>query len=158
MRVEVSRYVFAPAQIVWDVLTDWERQASWMVDAVTVEVETAHREGEGVVLRVPTRVLAVTVEDRMEVTVWEERARLGVRHLGRIIAGEGMFELHPTDVGTRVLWWEEVETPLGAAGELGASLVAAPYVRHLFGRSLDGLKAECEREARRARVVEEGTG
>jgi uncharacterized protein YndB with AHSA1/START domain len=38
MHVEVSRYVFAPPDIVWSVLTDWESQADWMVDAEAVEV------------------------------------------------------------------------------------------------------------------------
>jgi carbon monoxide dehydrogenase subunit G len=158
MLVEVSRYVFAPDDVVWDVLTDWERQAEWMVDAQEVEVLSPHREGRGVRLRCPTNVLGVTLDDQMEVTAWEERQRLAVRHIGSVISGTGEFLLERTDVGTRVTWREDLAPPLGAVGEAGARALVRPYVRHLFGRSLDGLKEACERVQRLRRAVDGGEG
>ncbi|HEX2029151.1 MAG TPA: SRPBCC family protein [Nitriliruptorales bacterium] len=148
MRVEVSRDVAAPPAVVWDVLTDWERQPDWMVDARAVEVLSDHREGVGVQLRTPTRVLGVTVEDRMRVTTWCERQLLGVRHTGRLIVGEGAFELVASPAGTRVVWWEEIDPPLGPVGELVARLLLRPYLTSLFGRSLAALQRCCERAAR----------
>jgi carbon monoxide dehydrogenase subunit G len=153
MRIEVSRYVFAPVGVVWDVLTDWERQPEWMQDAEVVEVTSDHRAGVGVELRVPTRVLGVTVLDTLEVTRWEEPRVLGVRHAGRVIAGDAAFELHATEVGTRVVWWEEITPPMGALGALAARLVVRPLLRPVFDRSLTELKRLCEREARRERLA-----
>lgn len=152
MQVEVSRYIFAPPGVVWSVLTDWERQADWMVDARAVEVTSSHREGQGVTLVCPTNVLGVTVQDEMRVTEWVEERRLGVEHLGTVITGSGTFLLEETPVGTRIVWQEEIDPPLGMVGEVGARIVVRPYVRWLFGRSLDNLKATVEREARQERT------
>ncbi len=146
MRVEVSRYVFAPATVVWEVLTDWERQPEWMVDAQTVEILGERRNGVGVRMRVPTRVFGVTVEDVLEVTDWREAERLEARHVGSVIEGVAAFELRSTHMGTRLTWWEEIDPPLGLLGELAATLLARPLVARVFARSLDGLKRRCERE------------
>jgi carbon monoxide dehydrogenase subunit G len=156
VEVEVSRYVFAPAEVVWAVLTDWEAQADWMVDAKAVEVLTRQRTGEGVRILVPTNVLGVTVEDEMEVTAWEEQRRLVVRHLGRVITGTGEFVLEPGRVGTRVTWRESIDPPLGPVGEIGSRVLVKPWVTRLFRRSLDQLKEACEREARRRRLGPRG--
>lgn len=147
MRVEVSRYVFAPATVVWAVLTDWERQPDWMVDAQEVEVLSERREGVGVRVRCPTRLLGVTVQDVLEVTDWREAQRLRVRHVGSLIQGEAAFELRSTHMGTRLTWWEEINPPLGLVGELAATVLVRPLVARLFGRSLDRLKRRCEQEA-----------
>lgn len=147
MRVEVSRYVFAPPDVIWDVLVDWERQADWMVDALDVEILSDQREGVGVRLRCPTRLLGLTVNDEMEVTAWEPPRRLRVDHLGRVIRGWGEFELTRTRIGTHLVWREEIPVP--------GALLVRPYVRWLFGRSLDNLKQTCERVARQRRVGEE---
>jgi hypothetical protein len=48
-----------PVERAWAFLLEWERQAEWMRDADRVEVESAHREGVGVVIAVKTRVLNV---------------------------------------------------------------------------------------------------
>lgn len=149
MRLEVEREVLAPVDVVWDVLVTWELQPQWMLDAIDVEVLTAAREGVGVVIRCPTRLLGVTVDDVMRVTAWEPQHRLAVAHLGRIITGEGAFELErlPCD-STRILWWEEVDPPLGALGEWGATTVVLPWMRRLFSRSLANLGELAEARAR----------
>ncbi len=154
VRVEVARDVFASPGIVWGLLVDWERQAEWMVDARAVEVTSAGRKGVGVRLKVPTRVLAITIDDVLEVTGWNEPRRLEVRHVGPLVSGKAAFELSTAERGTRVTWWEEVDVPLGVVGELGAALLVRPYLAWLFRRSLDNFARLCEREAgftRRAR-------
>jgi carbon monoxide dehydrogenase subunit G len=135
MRIEVSRRAAAPPTDVWDVLVDWERQPQWMVDAKSVEVVSERRAGVGVRLRCPTRVVLVTVTDVMEVTDWEPPHRLRVRHHGRLIRGSGEFRIAADGDGSRITWVEEIETP-------GAWL-ARPYVRWLFGRSLENLADLC---------------
>ncbi|MDA3023749.1 MAG: hypothetical protein O3C70_03445, partial [Actinomycetota bacterium] len=59
------------------------------------------------------------------------------------------FELTPlADGGTRIGWWEEVDPPLGAIGELGAQLFALPIIRRIFRRSLRNLARRAEEEHR----------
>ncbi|MDP8960861.1 MAG: SRPBCC family protein [Actinomycetota bacterium] len=147
MRVEVACEMVAPPRIVWGLLVDWERQAEWMVDARAVEVTSVVRRGVGVRLRVPTRVLGMTVEDVLEVTAWEEPRRLGVRHIGALASGMAAFELVASQQGTWVVWWEEIEVPLGVVGELGARLLVRPYLARLFRRSLDNFARLCREEA-----------
>lgn len=151
MRLEVTVEAAAPPAAVWEVLTHWERQSEWMLDAKSVEVLTPEREGVGVTIRCPTNLLGVTVEDVMRVTDWEHERVLGVTHLGRIITGSGAFELSPATVdgveGTRIDWWEEVDPPLGAFGEWGASTFVLPILRRIFTRSLRNLASLAEAEA-----------
>ena len=147
MRLEVVREIAAPRQVVWDVLTRWEEQPRWMLDAKAVEVLTPMRTGAGVTLRCPTNLLGVTVEDVMRVTRYEEPSVLEVTHLGRIITGDGGFVLADEGRRTRLTWWEEVDPPLGPLGELGATWVARPVIRRIFGVSLARLAALAEAEA-----------
>ena len=148
MRLEIEVPVDAPRAVVWDVLTDWERQADWMLDARAVHVLTPDRRGRGVTIRVPTRLLGATVQDVMRVTRWEDQRLLEVVHLGRIITGTGAFGLQddPRTGGTVLTWEEEVDPPLGAVGEWGASLLL-PVFERIFRRSLGNLAKLAEQEA-----------
>lgn len=140
MQLEVQRRARAPRPVVWRVLTDWERQPEWMLDARDVEVLTPQRTGVGVTIRCPTNLLGVVVQDVMRVTAWQEHERLAVTHLGRVITGSGAFVLSDTpDGGTRIVWWEQVHPPFGALGEWGASTLVLPVLRGVFGHSLGRL-------------------
>ena len=156
MRVEVATTIFTPPELVWEVLTDWERQPEWMPDALEVRVVSEQREGEGVRLECPTRAVGVTILDELVVTAWRPPEYLEVEHLGRVITGTAAFELETTDLGTRVRWWEDVEPPLGVAGRAVARTVVAPWLRALFRRSLRLLRARCEQEAAHRRRVRGG--
>jgi carbon monoxide dehydrogenase subunit G len=147
MRLEIEQQIAASPQVVWDVLTAWERQPEWMLDAKEVHVLTPERTGVGVTIRCPTNLLGVTVQDVMRVTRWEEPRLLEVVHLGRIITGTGAFELEEQDGGTSLRWWEEVDPPFGAVGEWGATTVVLPILRRIFGRSLANLAELAERDA-----------
>lgn len=150
MRLEVEAVSAAPRAVVWDVLTDWEQQPEWMVDAEAVEVVSAQRQGEGVTLVCPTDLFGVTVQDVMRVTRWDEGRRLDVVHLGRLITGTGGFELEDGPGGTtRIMWWEEVEPPLGAVGRWGARRLVLPLIRRIFQRSVTQLAGRSEQEALR---------
>jgi len=147
MRLEVVRDVAVPPGQVWDLLTAWERQPEWMVDAKAVEVLTPRREGLGVTLRCPTNLFGVTVQDVMRVTGWDPPHRLEVTHLGTVITGTAAFELDPLPDGrTQVCWWEAIDPPLGRLGEWGASTLVLPVIRRIFARSLANLAALAERE------------
>ena len=152
MRLELTQHIQAPPPVVWQVLTTWERQPEWMLDAKAVHVLTPERTGEGVTIRCPTNLLGITVQDVMRVTAWEQERLLEVTHLGRIITGSGAFELHAEGEDATVLtWWEEVDPPLGALGEWGASTLVLPILRRIFSRSLNNLAALAEAEGQAAR-------
>jgi hypothetical protein len=145
LRLDLHQDTTAPRSVVWTVLTRWEEQPRWMLDAKEVHVTSGHREGLGVELRCPTNLLGFTVQDTMVVTAWDEGKLLEVTHTGRIITGKGAFELSDLpDGGTRIGWWEEVDPPLGAVGELGAQLVVLPLIRRIFRRSLRNLARRAE--------------
>lgn len=149
-RIEVSTHIEAPASAVWAVLSDWERQAQWMVDARSVRVTSPQHEGVGVTLRCRTNILGVVVNDDLVVTEWEEESVIGVRHLGRLISGIGAWELTPTPYGTRLQWWEEADVPLGAFGDTLAGPLVVAWVTRVFRRSLAALKPLCEARAEAA--------
>jgi carbon monoxide dehydrogenase subunit G len=143
-RIEAITHIEADPARVWDVLTDWEGQSRWMRDARSVEVTSPHREGTGVVLRVPTDIAGVVVTDEMETTEWVEHRTIGVRHLGRLIRGVGAFELEPTRHGTKFTWWEEAEVPGGDLGDALVGVLLVPRIRKTFRTSLAALKRVCE--------------
>lgn len=140
-------HIEASPERVWQVLVDWEAQPAWMVDARSVEVTSSRREGLGVVLRCRTDLAGLVVTDVMETTEWEDGRVVGVRHTGWLLHGVGAFELEPTDSGVRFTWWEEIDPPLGAVGDMAVTLLAIPFVRRVFRRSLGNLKRLCESDA-----------
>lgn len=143
-RIAATTHVEAPPDRVWACLVDWERQSDWMVDARSVTVLTPVREGVGVTLRCRTDILGFVVRDDLEITEWDEPSILGVHHTGLLLRGTGAFELTPTPHGTRVLWWEEAQVPLGVLGDAIAGAVVAPWANRVFRRSLARLKRVCE--------------
>lgn len=144
-RIEASTVIEAPVERVWDVLIDWEAQPRWMVDARSVTVLSPHREGLDVVLSCRTAIAGgLVVNDRMVTIEWLERSSVGVRHLGPLIRGIGAFDLEPTPKGTRFVWWEELDPPLGRVGDLVAGALVVPLVARVFRSSLARLKALCE--------------
>lgn len=143
-RIETSTHVEAPADRVWELLVDWERQPEWMVDVRTIAVTTPHRAGVGVELRCQTNILGFVVRDDLAVTEWEPPTRLGVRHVGPLLRGVGAFELASTEYGTMLEWWEEADVPLGSVGDALAGVVVVPWVTRVFRRSLARFKRVCE--------------
>jgi hypothetical protein len=91
MRVRRSIDLPCGAEEAWAVLTDWERQADWMLDADAVEVTSEAREGIGVTLAVRTRLLQVPAfTDTIEVVAWEPPTELVIAH-GPPIRGRGIW-------------------------------------------------------------------
>src|SRR4051812_6638915 len=76
-----------------------------------------------------SRILARTgvgplgFDDPMEITAWEPLRRVQVHHLGRVVRGDGAFEVEPLPDGrSRFHWVEWVDLPLGRLGQLGYPL------------------------------------
>ena len=139
--------VDAPAEGVWAYVTDWERQGEWML-GTRVQVTGGDGRGLGTTLRAVTGVGPLGVVDTMEVVEFtgppaEPPWRAQVRHTGRVIRGEGFFEvvaLGPER--SRFSFTERVDLPLGALGRAGWPLVE-PVVRAGFVASLKRMASRC---------------
>ena len=140
--------VDAPAAAVWRKVTDWEGQGDWMLGT---RVRTT---GEGDGRRLGATLAAVTgigplgVTDRMEIVEWTPPRRCVVRHLGRVVRGDGVFEVVPLDADrARFLWSELLDLPLGRLGALGWP-VLRPAFRAGVAFSLRRMARQCAAEHR----------
>ncbi|QXJ24548.1 SRPBCC family protein [Actinomadura graeca] len=125
----------APPERLFEVLTDWPRHAEWM----PFTSAEGGRE-EGAELRAWTGVGPVGFLDTMVITDWRPGRRVAVRHTGRVVRGEAWFTVRPEGSGSRVVWAERVDLPLGPLGRAGW-LVAGPAVRAFMGLGLRRLAA-----------------
>ena len=140
MLVEREVILPVPPMRAWKVLTDWERQSLWMLDADEVAVVSPDREGVGVRLAVRTRLFGIPAfTEPLEVSAWDPPARLAIRH-GALVAGTGTWELEPVDAGTRFRWGEAVSLELPVVGGI-VGLCYRPILRWLMGRAQRRLRA-----------------
>jgi uncharacterized protein YndB with AHSA1/START domain len=146
MRFEVQTYVAAPPAVVWALLLDWEGSAEWMVDATTVEVLGAQREGVGTRVKAVTRVAGIPLTDVMEVIAWEPERLIEVWHHRWPIRGPARFVMSPEGEGTRFLWVEDLLPPFGRLGEIGGRVLRGPIER-LLRKSLTKFRRLAEARA-----------
>jgi uncharacterized protein YndB with AHSA1/START domain len=136
--------VDAPANAVWDAVTDWEHQGSWMLGTVTRAYGPA---GVGQRLAAFTGVGKFGVLDTMRIIEWEPPRRCVVEHTGTAVRGLGVVDVEPLDEETcRLHWREELDLPYGFLGRLGWVVLRPAFVL--------GVRISLERLARQ---VEEQT-
>ena len=141
--------VDAPAEDVWTYVADWERQGEWML-GTRVQVTGGDGRGAGTTLRAVTGIGPLGVPDTMEVVEFRQGGpwRAVVRHTGRVIRGEGFFEV--VELGperSRFTFTELIDLPLGGLGRLGWPL-ARPVIRAGFVASLRRMADRCAAEYR----------
>lgn len=123
-----SVLVGAPAEAVWDLLVDWERQSEWMLGT---RVRGTREGGRGVGGGIEgfTGIGRLGFLDTMVITVWEPPVRCVVRHTGRVVRGAGAFEIEPQGPHRSVFVWSEwLDLPFGSLGRRAWPLVR-PAVR-----------------------------
>ncbi|TDB94737.1 SRPBCC family protein [Actinomadura sp. 7K534] len=113
----------APAERVFEVLTDWRRHGEWMP---FTRAEGGDKVGDEI--RGWTGIGPVGFLDTMVITDWRDGRRVAVRHTGRVVRGEAWFEVVPEGSGSRIVWAERVDLPLGPLGRAGW-IVAGPVVK-----------------------------
>ena len=149
--IEVGATLPGPPEVVWELITDWEHQDDWMLEASDFVVLSDHREGTGVEAEATVKIGGISTRDKVRVTGWEPNRRLAISHEGWV-SGRGEFHLTPLGKDrTHVFWREELEPPLGALGAMG--LVGfKPLMRRIFTRDLRVLaglvRARAKRSAR----------
>jgi hypothetical protein len=143
-KLDVSVFIRATPERVWEIIADLPSQATWMVDVRKLEVVSEQRSGTGALLRVTSELFGLPlVKDTMLITTWQPPARYDVEHKGQF-SGSGAFILEPAPGGTVFRWLEDFEPPLGPLGELGFKLVVGPHMRRVFGRSLANVRRLAE--------------
>jgi carbon monoxide dehydrogenase subunit G len=139
--IEVSDTMPGPADVVWSLITDWEHQDDWMLEASDFEVIGEQREGVGVEARATVRIAGIKTRDTIRVSMWEPPRILVIDHLGWV-KGAGEIQLQPVSEGTRMRWRETLYAPrvLGPVGRLGLRL-GAPLMRRIFRQDLRVLRS-----------------
>jgi uncharacterized protein YndB with AHSA1/START domain len=133
--LEMSQTMDATPPIVWDLITDWEHQDDWMLEASDFVVTSDLREGIGVEAEATIKIGGIKTRDVVRVTGWEPNHRLAIQHEGWVM---GRGEIFLTPLGedrTHVFWREELQPPLGLVGALGISAFK-PLMHRIFQRDL----------------------
>jgi hypothetical protein len=108
--LEVSVDIDAPAELTWNVVTDWERQGEWM-PMTAVQVSADSPVGVGAKLSARSGVGPAGFVDPMVVDVWQPPHRCEVVHLGKVVTGRGVFIVDELPGGrSRFTWREELDS------------------------------------------------
>ncbi|MEV4099388.1 SRPBCC family protein [Nonomuraea sp. NPDC049649] len=122
--------VAAPPEQVFALVTDWPRHREWMV------LTSARQVGDRV--EAFTGVGPLRFLDVMTISRWEPPHVVEMRHVGRLVRGDGVIRVQPYEGGSRVIWAERLHPPLGPVGRLLWPL-ARPVVNALARLSLHRL-------------------
>jgi carbon monoxide dehydrogenase subunit G len=134
VNLQMSRTLPGTPEVVWGLITDWERQDDWMLEASDFEVIGEQREGVGVTAEASIRIAGIGTRDRVRVTGWDPPKRLVIEHLGWV-SGFAEMRLVPVAGATLLVWEEHFRPPLGIAGALGMTLFK-PLMLRIFRRDL----------------------
>lgn len=124
-----------PPEAIWELITDWEHQDDWMLEASDFVVVSEAREGVGVEAEATIRIGGIQTRDRVRVSEWEPPRRLAIDHLGWV-TGRGTIELTLVAGERTHVWWrEELFPPLGPLGAIGITAFK-PLMGRVFRRDL----------------------
>jgi hypothetical protein len=122
VRAEIR--VQAPAQVVWDYVTDWPRQGEWMpMTRVEVLGEPGSARQVGGRTRAWTGLGPIGFWDTITITTWEQDAdgsgRCEVMHTGRVVHGDAEISVVAEGPeACRFMLWERLDVPGGPVGAL----------------------------------------
>ena len=126
--IELTVAVNAPAQKVWDAITNWEAQSQWMLGTKVWPVD-GDGTGVGGKIEAFTGIWRIGFLDTMEITIWEAPTRCDVLHTGRVVRGTGTFEvISVSPTSSNFVWSEDLDLPLGILGKVGFTLLRPGFV------------------------------
>lgn len=142
-RIRVSTVIDASPKEVWRSIEDVESHTEWMADAVAIRFLTDRTSGVGTRFECDTKVGPFRLTDVMEITAWEPRKAMGVRHVG-MVTGDGVFTLRRLRRGrTKFEWTERMVFPWWMGGPVGG-VVGGRILRQIWKRNLRRLKERVE--------------
>ncbi len=112
--------VAAEPQRVWELAVDWSAQRLW-IWATT----TSGGHGLGAAVTGRTGIGPVRFTDTMLITQWDPPRRCTVSHTGRVVRGEGVFEVLPRENGSEFRWTERILLPEALVALVPAALQPA---------------------------------
>ncbi|MGH2774941.1 MAG: SRPBCC family protein [Actinomycetota bacterium] len=133
--IELAETMPGTPEVVWSLITDWENQGDWQLEASDFVVKSPEREGVGVRAEATVSIGGITTRDEVVVVAWEPNKLLAIEHRGWV---SGRGELYLTALGsdrTHVFWVERLYPPLGIAGAIGL-VVFRPLMSRIFKRDL----------------------
>ncbi len=126
--IEIVREVPLQQEEAWSRLTDWQRHGDF------VPLTSIRLLDNGFVAR--TGVGPLGFSDPMEIVEWAEPSYCRLEKRGRIVTGWAELSVEPLDLGSRVVWREEIHVT--GMPRLADGLTRASS-RRLFSRVIDGL-------------------
>src|SRR5256885_17169804 len=99
-----------------------------MEDAVAIRFTSSEQAGVGTTFECDTRVGPFSLTDLMEVTEWDERKRMGIRHVG-LVTGSGRFTLRRARGGRPPLPSGQKPPPPPREGGPPGCALGAPALR-----------------------------
>lgn len=108
----------ADPQTVFDAMTDWDRQHEWML-GTKVRAGAGGGKGVGGEIAAFTGIGPIGFWDTMTITKWDDPRVVEVDHTGDLVRGKGVFRVEQHGTGSRFVWREEVDPPLGKLGQIG---------------------------------------
>lgn len=123
--IELQVPVAAPAQLVWDEITNWVKQSEWMLGTKV----TGTGNSIGGKIEAFTGIGKLGFLDTMEITLWEPPTRCDVLHTGKVVKGTGSFQVKAvSDNQSIFIWIEDLKIPLGLVGLIGFKLLRPFFV------------------------------
>jgi carbon monoxide dehydrogenase subunit G len=123
--IELSVQINAPAELVWNRITDWPSQSEWMLGTIV----TGTANSVGGTFKAFTGIGPIGFLDTMEITRWEPPFRCDVLHTGKVVKGTGSFQVEKIDANnSKFIWIEDLDIPLGIIGLIGFKLLRPFFV------------------------------
>jgi carbon monoxide dehydrogenase subunit G len=142
--------VAASPEAVWQKVTDWERQGDWMLGTRVRTTSGGDGRRLGATVEAVTGIGPLGVTDRMEIVEWTPPRRCVVRHVGRVVRGDGVFEVVALGPDrARLLWSELLDLPAGRLGAVGWRVLRPAFAAGV-AHSLRRMARQCEQEYPRA--------
>lgn len=131
VKLSVPVDVDVPAEALWRKVTDWERQGDWML-ATRVRRTGGDGHSPGSTWSAATGLGPLALVDTIELVELVEGGpwRAVVLHTGKVIRGDGIFEVE--ELGprrSRFTMAERLDLPFGVFGRAGWALAARPVSR-----------------------------
>ena len=123
--IELSVQINAPAELVWNRITDWPSQSEWMLGTIV----TGTANSVGGTFKAFTGIGPIGFLDTMEITRWEPPFRCDVLHTGKVVKGTGSFQVEKIDAkNSKFIWIEDLDIPFGIIGLIGYKLLRPFFV------------------------------